>query len=302
MTKVSLPVQPLKPAIPLLLPFPDSLSKSSNASSASKDHSKYINESRKRLFLPEDVLTSKKTTAQQGGRPKGTTEAAAEELERNMELATQESVLLFKEKRKENRSSKKRLRYGLLDDIIKSAKKKYSVPDDVTIRKDCICQRVKRNLASNHAGQQSPMIEIEPYLVELIIKLSSIHMPITSVQGLELANSLIAGSSTEEKVLAWKKKNCAAFRQNGAKKLGKGYWQAFLRRNKHLIRGKKSVKIDDKRVQWCTYNNMLDMYTEVNKDLCSAGLAYEHEEPVWRNAEGEIVESEANAFGLKKQI
>jgi hypothetical protein len=152
MTKVSLPVQPLKPAIPLLLPFPDSLSKSSNASSASKDHSKYINESRKRLFLPEDVLTSKKTTAQQGGRPKGTTEAAAEELERNMELATQESVLLFKEKRKENRSSKKRLRYGLLDDIIKSAKKKYSVPDDVTIRKDCIRQRVKRNSASNHAG------------------------------------------------------------------------------------------------------------------------------------------------------
>ena len=81
-------------------------------------------------------------------------------------------MLLFKEKRKENRSSKKRLRYGLLDDIIKSAKKKYSVPDDVTIRKDCIRQRVKRNSASNHAGQQSPMIEIEPYLVELIIKLS----------------------------------------------------------------------------------------------------------------------------------
>jgi len=49
----------------------------------------------------------------------------------------------------------------------------------VTIRKDCIRQRVKRNSASNHAGQQSPMIEIEPYLVELIIKLSSMRMPIT---------------------------------------------------------------------------------------------------------------------------
>jgi hypothetical protein len=142
----------------------------------------------------------------------------------------------------------------------------------VTIRKDCIRQRVKRNSESNHAGQPSPMIEIEPYLVELIIKLSSMRMPITSAQGLELANSLIAGSSTEEKVLAWKKKNCAAFQQNGAKKLGKGYWQAFLKRNKHLIRGKKSVKFDDKRAQWCTYNNMLDMYTEVYKDLLQQAL------------------------------
>jgi hypothetical protein len=280
----------------------DIQSKSSDASSASKDQAKYNNESLKRLFLPEDVVTSKKTTAQQGGRPKGTTEAATKELERNIELATQESVLLFKEKRKENRSSKKRLRYGLLDDIIKSAKKKFSVPDDVTIRKDCIRQRVKRNSSSNQAGQQSPMIEIEPYLVELIIKLSSMRMPITSSQGLELANSLIAGTSTERKVVEWKKKNCAAFRVNGTNKLGKGYWQAFLRRNKHLIRGKKSVKFDDKRAQWCTYDNMLDMYTEVYKDLCSAGLACEHEEPVWRNAEGEIVESEADAFGLKSKF
>jgi len=79
------------------------------------------------------------------------------------------------------------------------------------------------------------MTEIEPYLVELIIKLSSMRMPITSSHGLGLANSLIAGTANKEKVIAWKKKNCAAFRVNGNKKLGKGYWQAFLRRNKHLI-------------------------------------------------------------------
>jgi hypothetical protein len=46
---------------------------------------------------------------------------------------------------------------------------------------------------------------------------------------------------------------------------------------------------------------MLDMYTEVYKDFCSAGLACEHESPLWRNGEGEIVESEADAFGLKSK-
>ncbi len=181
------------------------------------------------------MIASKKTTALQGGRPKGTTDASMKEMERNIELAVQESVLVLKAKRKENRSSKKRLRYGLLDDIIESAKKKYSVPDDVIIRKDCIHQRIKRNSTSNQAGQQSPMMEIEPYLVELIIKLASMCMPITSSQGLELANSLIAGTFNEDKVIAWKKKYCAAFHIKGMKKLGKGYWQAFLRRNKHLI-------------------------------------------------------------------
>jgi hypothetical protein len=40
------------------------------------------------------------------------------EMERSIELAVQESVLVLKAKQKENRSSKKRLRYGLLDDII----------------------------------------------------------------------------------------------------------------------------------------------------------------------------------------
>jgi hypothetical protein len=168
------------------------------------------------------VIASKTTTALQGGRPKGTTDASMKEMERNIELAVQESVLVLKAKRKESRSSKKRLRYGLLDDIIESAKKKYCVPDDVIIRKDCIRQRIKRNSTSNQVGQQSPMMEIEPYLVELIIKLASMRMPITSSQGLELANSLIAGTSNEDKVIAWKKKIALLFASKEQRSLVKG--------------------------------------------------------------------------------
>jgi hypothetical protein len=41
------------------------------------------------------------------------------------------------------------------------------------------------------------------------------------------------------------------------------------------------------------------MYTEVYKDLCAAGLACEHAEPVWRTSDGEVVDSEEKAFGLK---
>ncbi len=70
----------------------------------------------------------------------------------------------------------------------------------------------------------------------------------------------------------------------------------------HLIRSKNSVKFDDKRAQCCTYkymldmyteictyNNMLDMYAEIYKDPCTAGIACKHEEPLWRNADSEVI-------------
>jgi hypothetical protein len=47
---------------------------------------------------------------------------------------------------------------------------------------------------------------------------------------------------------------------------------------------------------------MLDMYTELYKDLCGAGIACEHEEPLWRNADGEVVESEEESLGLKSKF
>jgi hypothetical protein len=46
---------------------------------------------------------------------------------------------------------------------------------------------------------------------------------------LELANSLISGTSTKEKVTAWKNKYFAAFQANGKKKLRKGYWQEIYK-------------------------------------------------------------------------
>jgi hypothetical protein len=55
-----------------------------------------------------------------------------------VEEATQEVVRTFKSKKKESRSSKKRLQYGLLDEMIQSSKKKYCVPDDIIISKECI--------------------------------------------------------------------------------------------------------------------------------------------------------------------
>jgi hypothetical protein len=60
------------------------------------------------------------------------------------------------------------------------------------------------------------MLEVKPYLVELIIKLADMRQPITTVQGLQLVNSLINETSIKEKMIEWKKRSCHAF------KVGKG--------------------------------------------------------------------------------
>jgi hypothetical protein len=243
------------------------------------------------------VSDDKRSTA---GRPKGTTDAAAKSMDMSIELATKEAAEALALCYKKLRCKNQKLPKGSLDELIEAAKQKHGVPEDVIICKGTIRQRVKRGSNNGHVGQQSPMLDVEPYLVELIIKLAEMRTPITMSQGLQLANSLIKGSKTQDKVVKWKEHNCQPYRigkQNAD--LGAAYWQAFLKRNRHHIRTKKAVKFDDKRSQWCNYLNMEEMYTQIYKDLCNTGLAVEHDVPVWRNEHGDIVETEKEAVGCK---
>ncbi len=44
--------------------------------------------------------------------------------------------------------------------------------------------------------------------------------------------------------------------------------------------------------------NIQEMYEEIYQNLCSACLACKHPEPLWRNKNGDVTESEKNVFGL----
>jgi hypothetical protein len=52
------------------------------------------------------------------------------------------------------------------------------------------------------------MVDIEPYLVEMIGMLEKMCAPISSRQGLSLGNSIISGTSFQKNVMAWEKKHC----------------------------------------------------------------------------------------------
>jgi hypothetical protein len=92
-------------------------------------------------------------------------------------------------------------------------------------------QRLKRNSNTSLLGQKSPMQAIEPYLVAIIIKLANMRIPITTAQGLQLANSLINGTRFKEEVHQFEKLNL----RSASSELGRGYWRGFLKQNKNLI-------------------------------------------------------------------
>ena len=153
----------------------------------------------------------------------------------------------------------------------------------------------------------SPMIEVKPYIVEMIGQLAKMRQPITCRQVLELANSLVEGKSIMTKLNDWRRKQCSTFKQihkEGADSilLGPGYWRGFMQRNGHLVKAKRGgVKFDVKRSEWCTVQNFQQMYEDVYEELSKTVIATKLGQPAWFNQEGSIVQLEEEAFGLKSQ-
>jgi hypothetical protein len=150
--------------------------------------------------------------APQFGRPKGTTESNSREAHERIRLATVASAKEYKaamiEKRK-NGKHHQRLQRGTLKSIIARAKQTYNVEDHIRISESTIRSRCMRNCVQPpvQQGTPSPMLAIEPHLVELIIQLARMRCPINVTSGLQLANSLIAGTPIAEQLVKWKIKH-----------------------------------------------------------------------------------------------
>ena len=92
------------------------------------------------------------------------------------------------------RCIKKKLAKGEGERMIEKAKLKYNVTDKVSIR--TIQSRFSRGkLYCRHRGTTSPMEELEPVILDIAVQRGRMNQPLTNVEGLELANSLICPNS-----------------------------------------------------------------------------------------------------------
>ena len=165
--------------------------------------SKKKDEELKKSSQPSITTTSDPQS--KGGRPLGTTDAVKFN-QKHITMSCLDAIAHeFHEQKnvakREGRNEKK----GYIERIIEAKRKEFNLPDDVKLDKEAIRARHYRgNLSVASMGPISPMAEVEPQLVELIIRMSRIQRCLAPIQCLLLANDLIAGTKYEDKVLKFK--------------------------------------------------------------------------------------------------
>jgi len=119
-------------------------------------------------------------------------------------------ALEFDKLKSESHKMKKQVRKGAYDEVLIEAHHKLSLPDDVTISKLTIqsCFKPNHQLLVAHPGPYSPMIKIEPLLLDMLLQLHDMNAPVTCREGLELTRSLVKDFSMMiEEIKSWKDKH-----------------------------------------------------------------------------------------------
>ena len=136
-----------------------------------------------------------------GGRPKGSTKRAKKEAESNLQKAIMAaSVNLYRAKEQGE------IPNGALTKIIKDAKDKHSVPEDVVISEHTIQSRAARG--NLDGSTPSTMAPAESRLVVFSVAAIRAGVEVRRASFLKFANSIIRNTEVERQVIAYKQKHC----------------------------------------------------------------------------------------------
>ena len=169
----------------------------------------------------EGSVSQQTTSTITGGRPKGATAAAVRDVGQRHEIAMREICDLYAVAQENFKDANMRVKNGTLAMIITEAKARNGLPEETFMNRSTIVN--------------SPMLAIDPYMVELIHQLARMRNPISVSDGLRLANFLISGTKIGDSVNSWRQAHSSAHRSNMNPKLGMGYWRGFMKRNKELV-------------------------------------------------------------------
>lgn len=233
-----------------------------------------------------------------GGRPKGTTDAAKEDYEDRIERAYMHAVMLFAYRRCE--AGRKKLANGTAAKVCREAEEHLSLKEN-SIKVETMLSRYKRgNVDGRGKGHVSPVEAMEPILVDFCIKLARMGQPLGKEQVLCLANDLIKGTESQERLVEYKKKHTSASSEDSGT-LGRRWYENFMKRNKKHIKRVATRTADIKRHQYITRENFEIMYESVYKTMVEAGVAEELEEGeyIMHTQEGKETSVESEAVGLK---
>ena len=140
---------------------------------------------------------------------------------------------------------KKRLPYGTSDKIFIATKQKYKLDNSFTFTYLACMTRIHCNkLECSTYGLYSPLREVEPKFVDIILSLSNIGCPISVGQTICLMQSLIKDTPAEERMVEFQRNiyNARGNYDIGNQFLGKiskNYYYTFMRRYSDIIKSNK---------------------------------------------------------------
>ena len=184
---------------------------------------------------------------------------------------------------------------GFFDKTIREVQEELGVEEHIS--SETVRSRIKRkNITGINDCNFSPIAAAEKYIAETIIQMAKIKRPLSVSACIQLANSMITGTTHQKKLVEFKKKR--KFDETNG--LGSAWFKGFCKRNPAVIT-RKAVKFSINRSQWCNQENFQIMYDSIYEELHEAGLATKHEnDGVWKNLAGELVDS-LQAVGRKCQ-
>ena len=231
------------------------------------------------------------------GRPVGSTLQNKFKKDVATRLCLDEISIRYHNMRDEARAVGRQAKKKGLREIIGEVKGIYGLGDETKIYESTIRGREHRKkLIVKSMGPASPMVDVEPVLVDLIIKMSAIRRCLTSTQCLHLANDLVAGTETEKKVIEFKE-NIYKKKYEKAE-LGQNYWKGFRRRWENVLTSKRGQKFALDRSSATTFTNIKKMYDEVYEAMTESGVARKLDNPIYMDREYNVT-SPGQSFGTE---
>lgn len=169
--------------------------------------------------------------------------------------------------------------------IVNEVRKKRNLPESFEIKRSTVKKRIQRNKTvvdahEKKGGVDTPLADIEPIIVEMVLCMSKMRQPLTSTEIIQLVNSSIEGTEYQQKLIDFKKTYKINQTEDKMGQVGRTYIAGFMKRWGHLLSSTKAQKFELDRSKWTQYSNFKQMYDCIEDALITCGLAEKLEEPV----------------------
>jgi hypothetical protein len=154
----------------------------------------------------DDSCNNSSQNEKKTGRKKGCSKITKKKQKESYLAAITAVCTNFSEIKQSAKMKGKKVSPGLLKTLIEETEKEFGLPLG-SIKTATVLKRVARNNVTVTSHQSiSPLVMIEPYIVDWCVRLSNMGAALTKDQVIALAESLIDGTEYKDKLIAFKKR------------------------------------------------------------------------------------------------